>query len=370
MATRTMNFTIGEDFGTLITGIAREHLLYSNNLPKAIRTISDSLIGITDKQAFGVLVGTKKLDVDVENQEMIFYSPTNVEDIFQSNLNKLKKYERDFSLFSGVLVVEATKAKNKLIKININGLTEYFKDEDDRAILDQIDDKYYEYRFVISIAMRTIGEYFRLFNTMQKTLDMADSLGIPLSYSNDDIRVCDSVMELQNQLNRPGKSITKEQNKLDNYFDTIEKIEVDYKGGISPVDIREGFNAGWLSPDGDYYGMNGEYANMLHIAIADALVLEGVIPEDFGGEVNADVWLERNGWVKQHNDWILYSGYDNSKLGLEDVPITKEQIDSLYRMGQHCYQGRLAFGYGKLPISAVMLPNIDPLQFKLKWFKL
>jgi hypothetical protein len=40
--------------------------------------------------------------------------------------------------------------------------------------------------------------------------------------------------------------------------------------GIKPVEITDGYNAGWLAPDGTFYGLNGTIANMLHNQIADA----------------------------------------------------------------------------------------------------
>lgn len=35
------------------------------------------------------------------------------------------------------------------------------------------------------------------------------------------------------------------------------------------MEIIEGYDAGWLSPDGDFYGLNGSVGNMLHLNIAE-----------------------------------------------------------------------------------------------------
>ena len=80
---------------------------------------------------------------------------------------------------------------------------------------------------------------------------------------------------------------------------------------IQPVSITDNYNAGWLSRDGTYYGMNGSYANMLHLSLADAIrkrmiVENGVDPlKGFPGK-SMDTWLCEQGWVKIHDDHILY----------------------------------------------------------------
>ena len=41
---------------------------------------------------------------------------------------------------------------------------------------------------------------------------------------------------------------------------------------------------------------------MLHLNLANMMVKDGIIPEDFGGESTADSWLERQGWVNIHGN--------------------------------------------------------------------
>lgn len=84
------------------------------------------------------------------------------------------------------------------------------------------------------------------------------------------------------------------------------KIEEYHKTELEPVEITEGYDAGWLSPDGDFYGLNGSTENLLHLNIAERLLASKKIPVK---EMrNPDRWLEENGWVKVHHDWILFSG--------------------------------------------------------------
>ncbi len=50
------------------------------------------------------------------------------------------------------------------------------------------------------------------------------------------------------------------------------KIEEYHKTELKPVEITEGYDAGWLSPDGDFYGLNRSVGNMLHLNIAERLL--------------------------------------------------------------------------------------------------
>ena len=84
------------------------------------------------------------------------------------------------------------------------------------------------------------------------------------------------------------------------------------KYGILKKNILDGYDAGWLSPDGEFYGGNGPTSSMIHINIADAIFEatanpyseqmhnDGVNP--WGGDDAPDYWLEKNGWVKIHHD--------------------------------------------------------------------
>lgn len=84
---------------------------------------------------------------------------------------------------------------------------------------------------------------------------------------------------------------------------------------IIKKDILDGYDAGWLSPDGDFYGGDGETSAMIHMniadrifsgtgSIADAMYKDGV--SEFGDN-SADYWLEKHGWVKIHHNEIYGS---------------------------------------------------------------
>ena len=74
----------------------------------------------------------------------------------------------------------------------------------------------------------------------------------------------------------------------------------------------DGYDAGWLSPEGDFYGGNGETSNMIHLNIANQIFNASGNPiavkmqndgiSEFGGVDSPDYWLEKNGWIKIHHE--------------------------------------------------------------------
>lgn len=136
------------------------------------------------------------------------------------------------------------------------------------------------------------------------------------------------------------------QEELDDIKSGIEdKIyQLEDEEGIRPVNILDGYSAGWLAPNGDFYGLNGGFANMLHLQIADALLKANVIPKEEDYERNPDIWLSENGWVRIHNCHILYDGYLQSRYGKPLIPLTDIQRDNIVKYGQVCCKGMLQFG--------------------------
>ena len=142
--------------------------------------------------------------------------------------------------------------------------------------------------------------------------------------------------------------------RLSEYMENEMKIKEYHKTELKPVEITEGYDAGWLSPDGEFYGLNGSTGNLLHLNITERLLASKKIPVK---EMrNPDRWLEENGWVKVHHDWILFSGPFFGK-SLTDV-----QIEKLYRYGQVCHRGVLRLGVSQVQITAARLRETEPLM--------
>ena len=99
--------------------------------------------------------------------------------------------------------------------------------------------------------------------------------------------------------------------------------------GIIKCNIMDGYDAGWLSPEGDFYGGNGPTSAMIHMNIADQIFNAPCNPlsvrmmkdgiKEWGGTDSPDYWLESHGWIKIHHD-DCYGSF----IGRRDEEPTKE----------------------------------------------
>lgn len=88
---------------------------------------------------------------------------------------------------------------------------------------------------------------------------------------------------------------------------------------ILQKNIMDGYDAGWLSPDGEFYGENGETSSMIHLRLADQLFsgkYNSQMSKDgvsvYGGSNSPEFWLEKHGWLKIHHDEV-YGYFSYSK---------------------------------------------------------
>ena len=147
------------------------------------------------------------------------------------------------------------------------------------------------------------------------------------------------------------------------FLQSQKKIDETLKDIIKPVNIEDKYSAGWLSPEGLFFGLNGLTANLLHNRLADAICdrikdKEGSI--DMGeDDINTDGYLCRKGWIKISDNWILFDGYLQVRAGLPRIPITDAQIKQLVKLGNCCYEQTLYFGYDKNFCSTIRLESMD-----------
>lgn len=129
--------------------------------------------------------------------------------------------------------------------------------------------------------------------------------------------------------------------------------------GILEKNIMDGYDAGWLSPDGKFYGDNGPVSSMLHLRICERLVSDNM---------DGDRELERKGWIKIHHNEVygVFIGFMNPK---EDFPYQYRPTDTQIRLVcdyiDKFYGGRLynrPQGVEKTePISTYELRQMDDI---------
>ena len=78
--------------------------------------------------------------------------------------------------------------------------------------------------------------------------------------------------------------------------------------------------AGWIAPNGEYYGSSDPQITYLHLGLSNGLMDSEIIPKSN----NPDRWLEVNGWIKQHGNHIFTLDYKEN-----EKPITDAQIKTL-----------------------------------------
>ena len=144
--------------------------------------------------------------------------------------------------------------------------------------------------------------------------------------------------------------------KTDLYNDLMKtKYGNEYiQNGLIKNDIMDGYDAGWLSPDGEFYGANGETSAMIHMNLADQIfdgnsTYANKMKEDsiskFGGINSPDYWLEKHGWIKiHHNDcYGSFIGRRNEKP-TPDYPYsyipTKIQVNMICDYADKFYGGK------------------------------
>lgn len=93
-------------------------------------------------------------------------------------------------------------------------------------------------------------------------------------------------------------------------------------------DIEDGYDAGWLSPDGEFFGANGETSSMIHMNIAEDIkegtsIYANRMEKDgvtIFGDLSPEQWLIKEGWLKIHHDEI----YGYFKYSKEDKPLNNK----------------------------------------------
>ena len=156
------------------------------------------------------------------------------------------------------------------------------------------------------------------------------------------------------------------------------------QNGILKKDIMDGYDAGWLSPDGEFYGADGETSAMIHMNLADQIFnapcniyavrmsKDGV--STMSGIESPEYWLEKHGWVKIHHDdcYGAFIGHRNEEP-TPDYPYaynpTDIQIKMICNYADKFYGGKFyteANALGRIthtePYSTYAVRQMDDLK--------
>lgn len=354
-----LTFTIGKGFGQMLQRIAWEKLTEKYNPREAVEIITKSLPGCTEGMAVDILDGKIILGEDEATQEVTGTPGAGgkFNDWIREQRIHLEEEAKEWVGVLERLRQTIADAGGKFeFTVRYPELVSYISGDKDAGLLD------YPRSNVVEEIKGTVEEAKNFFVKVGEVYEvivwMCDALNTSrVLFSNSVLRVraiLDSLACSDPEVEASIRKQDFQKQRLSEWMENEAKIEEYHKTELKPVEITEGYDAGWLSPDGDFYGLNGSVGNMLHLNIAERLLASKKIPVK---EMrNPDRWLEENGWVKIHHDWILFSGSFYGKT------LTDAQIDKLYRYGQACCKGVLLLGTSQEPITATRLRATEPIM--------
>ena len=368
-----VNFTIGDGFGKMLYNLAVEKVLEDMNPEAGIKTITDSLIGCPANYAISVLKGDIFLDVENENVILIDnydelshpYTPRSIDAFVKSKSdyymqqiedwkNVLTSFRESFTQDSVFLMEKMSASKIFQYFMGEAEIEELFENADDNVIVNA---KYIAQG--VQNCLKLVMDWVTYLRKVHKMLD------VDTTYHINAIET--QAASLQRCINQIYEMCLRPLERTDSdlvtrFLDSTHQIDEALSTGIKPVNIEDKYDACWIAPDGTTYGLNGEYANMLHNTIADALIDAGIVSYESDEEkkYGSHFLLEKRGFVKVHHDNVLFSGYDDSIR----KSMTAEQVKQLIKYGNNCYGGKLFFDYDKKFCSTAKLSSMEPLMYR------
>lgn len=360
--TQHVHFRVGADMGRTLMQIANEHLLYGNDLDKALSTL-DLGEGCDEALQMQLLSGEKIILVDEDEQ--VF---TIVERVKYPHLDNIYPAVLDFQKFVEDKQKELDDHCDSLDKgldfiinkfryrstynldVPIESLMKYIYGNDENFIADimdslEYDDDIQQMKSLIRVTKDFIEKSLKLSDMVRRLKGM---YGFETELNTYDL--VNLVQKVQDIARAEFTMFTEGSDEvLTSYMEASKDIDETLKSGLEPVNIMENYSAGWLSPEGEYYALNGEIANMLHNQISVALQEQGKIPmhevETDGVEINPDAWLEQAGWLKIHGNNVQFGGCLNDKIGLKNVNMTKKQIEIVRDYISECHACMIKAGW-------------------------
>lgn len=371
----TVHFTLGDNIGRELMKMAQEKLTVDLDPKNALSLITKCLSGIPESIALDILIGRKVIVVNADRETVNVIDrgaghgdyPLVNPVAWTSRKNKEMRDRAQELLDTMDTVLKNVGGKSyELVGVDILSFMASYNAGDFKSIVDEVRRTPDIDRMVTAVKLSRdfLAEFYKFDNVVSFLAEHFQG-DITVSY-----RLRRSVNDIVNRLalldegdrdnikNFVGRTRSCDDEGLTKYLNANLEIEKTIKEGIKPVDITGGYDAGWLSPNGTFYGLNGMVANLLHIRIADALTRESVVPEDTGG-LPADAWMGAHGWVKIHHDHVLFEGYLQASFRKELIPLTDAQVREIVRYGEACYNGRLRLGMKEVNCPVSLLETCD-----------
>ena len=366
----TVNFKLGENLGNVLLEIAQEHII--NGQPeKAIETYTISFEGMDESYALQILknkfvVETCEDGVNINLSDDAAVRAANSSNIYNwqelmdkkdTNLREMReaycKIVNDFSRHINYPIYDANITEivkrywgeERLHDCGIHNIAAKLIANDDLGFklhpsnvnmwahlennveCDEAEHFEYALYFIVkyvNLIRYMYKDYIKFANTYKWLLNNGFINHIPFVEAN-----VEGVLQILNEFCNPNTGYyhpicdEKIANLKNTILDELLKTErgKEYlRYGILKKNIMDGYDAGWLSPDGTYYGGLGETSSMIHMNIADEMFKKLFDPDllikdksrDGQYEIlnsmfnreDPESYLMKNGWMKIHTNEI------------------------------------------------------------------
>ena len=146
-------------------------------------------------------------------------------------------------------------------------------------------------------------------------------------------------------------------------YDDISKTSIgkEYiENGIIAKNILDGYDAGYLAPDGTFYGLRGEDNELLHVQLSDMLVEKKFKEFKQGYSLDIEFALMQEGYMKIHHDRVFgMFAFKREEVG-KDCKLwcpTEAQLQAIYDYANKFYGGQIntdsTFGTNLVSVSAL-----------------
>jgi len=133
-----------------------------------------------------------------------------------------------------------------------------------------------------------------------------------------------------------------------------------FRNGILVKDILDGYDAGYLAPDGTFYGLRGEDRELLHVQLGDMLVKKMFPQFGEGNSFDIEYALMQEGYMKIHHDRVFGAfAFRKEDVG-KDYKLwfpTESQLQAIYDYANKFYGGKIntdsTFGTNMVSVSAL-----------------
>jgi len=384
-------FRLGANAGMLLMYGAKEDLLDNLNPYKAIKRITDSLHGCPLDMATEILIGKKVVTTLVKEQMFDVidrdenlhseYPKINIRNWYKYNHTQIG-VEGRFVYFQLEKAIRDIKHNKEFfgdsidVAVTYDSIFKFISGDTESMLRELADNKEIE---ELDFLVKTTQAYLTRVRKMWEVMTFMEASYPDVFTCNVEpsdfimtgqhIVVGEATRLFNSLLKQHLQEFEKRDESLKSYIDNAMKIDKLHDKKIKPNPITDLNDAGWLAPNGDWYGLNGDIGNKLHNNLAVMLYNAKIIPNNEENEPNPDVWLEQNGWMKVHGCLVLFASYNYFKRGVikEMIDPSKEQLKQLSKYGKKRY-GTLQLGFQRHEIPASRITEIDNVMFRTKFF--